>query len=56
MQLMHEDVARAQLAQRLEEGRRRQRAARLVAALRAHRRAEEATARARHLLALCVHL
>ena len=55
MQLLTEDVARAHLAQRLEEARQRQRAARLVAALRADRRAQEAAVRARHLLALAVN-
>jgi len=56
MNVLYEDVARAHLAQRLEEGRRRQRAARLVAALRANRRAERAALRARRLLALVDHL
>jgi hypothetical protein len=51
MQLMHEDLARAHAAQRLEEAVRRERAHRLVAAHRAHRRAEQAVARARRLLA-----
>lgn len=54
MQLMHEDLARAHAAQRLEEAVRRQRAHRLVAAHRAARRAEDAAARARRLLALAV--
>ncbi len=56
MHLLSEDAARAQLAARLQEARRRQRDARLVAALRASRRAEAAAVRARHLLALAVHL
>ena len=51
MQLMHEDLARAHAAQRLEEAVRRERAHRLVAAHRAHRRAEQAAQRARRLLA-----
>jgi hypothetical protein len=54
MQLMHEDLARAHSAQRLEEAVRRERAHRLVAAHRASRRAEEAALRARRLLALAV--
>lgn len=54
MQLMHEDLARAHAAQRLEEAVRRERAHRLVAAHRAHRRAEQAAARARRLLASAV--
>jgi hypothetical protein len=54
MQLMHEDLARAHSAQRLEEVSSRQRALRLVAAQRAARRAEEAALRARRLLALAV--
>jgi len=52
MFLMHEDMARAHAAQRLEEAARRQRAHRLVAAHRASRRAEEAALRAHHLLSL----
>jgi hypothetical protein len=54
MQLLHEDLARAHQAQRLEEAQRRQRAVRIVAAHRASRRAEEAALRARRLLALAV--
>jgi len=54
MQLMHEDLARAHAAQRLEEAVRRERAHRLVAAHRAHRRAEQAALRARRLLASAV--
>jgi hypothetical protein len=54
MQLMHEDLARAHTAQRLEEAQRRQRTLRLVAAHRASRRAEETALRARRLLALAV--
>jgi hypothetical protein len=52
MNLLHEDLARADHAQRLEEAQRRQRVHRLVAARRANRRAEEAALRARRLLAL----
>ncbi len=54
MQLMHEDLARAHAAQRLEEAVRRERAYRLVAAHRAQRRAEQAAMRARRLLASAV--
>lgn len=54
MQLMHEDLARAHSAARLEEVERQRRALRLVAAHRAARRAEEAALRARRLLALAV--
>jgi hypothetical protein len=54
MQLLHEDLARAHSAQRLEEAQRQHRAVLLVAARRAHRRAEEAALRARRLLALAV--
>jgi len=54
MHLLHEDLARAHAAQRLEEAIRRQRAHRLVAAHRAARRAEQAALRARRLLALAV--
>ena len=54
MQLMHEDLARAHAAQRLEEAVRRERHHRLVAAHRAHRRAEQAALRARRLLASAV--
>jgi hypothetical protein len=52
MQLMHEDLARAHSALRLEETVRRERAHRLLVAHRAARKAEEATLRARRLLAL----
>lgn len=52
MQLMHEELARAHAAQRLEEAVRRARVHRLVAAHRATRRAEETALRARRLLAL----
>ncbi len=52
MHLMHEDLARAHAAQRLEETVRRERAHRLLVAHRAARKAEEATLRARRLLAL----
>jgi hypothetical protein len=54
MQLMHEDLARAHSALRLEEAIRSQRAHRLAAAHRASRRAERAALRARRLLALAV--
>lgn len=54
MQLMHEELARAYLAQRHEELIRRERQRRLVAAHRATRRAEQASVRARRLLALAV--
>ncbi len=54
MQLMHEDLARAHAAQRLEEAVRRERQHRLVVAHRAHRRAEQAALRARRLLASAV--
>ena len=54
MQLMHEDLARAHAAQRLEEAVRRERMHRLVVAHRAHRRAEQAALRARRLLASAV--
>jgi hypothetical protein len=52
MLLMHEDLARAHTAARLEETLRRERVHRLVAAHRATRRAEQAAMRARRLLAL----
>jgi hypothetical protein len=54
MHLMHEDLARAHSALRLEEAVRRERAHRLVVAHRAHRRAEQAALRARRLLASAV--
>ena len=56
MQLMHEDLARAHSALRLEEARREQRARRLAAAHRASRRAEQAALRARRLLALAAQM
>ena len=56
MQLMHEDLARAHSALRLEEARRDQRARRLAAAHRASRRAEQAALRARRLLALAAQM
>ena len=56
MQLMHEDLARAHSALRLEEARREQRARRLAAAHRASRRAEQAALRARRLLALATQM
>ena len=54
MHLMHEDLARAHSALRLEEAVRRERAHRLVVAHRAARRAEQASMRARRLLASVV--
>lgn len=54
MQLMHEELARAHAAHRLEEAIRRERMHRLVRAHRASRRAEEAALRARRLLAVAV--
>ena len=54
MHLMHEDLARAHSAQRLEEAVRRERMHRLVVAHRAQRRAEQAALRARRLLASAV--
>jgi len=54
MQLMHEDLARAHSQMRLEEAVRRERAHRLVVAHRAARRAEQASMRARRLLASVV--
>jgi hypothetical protein len=56
MQLMHEDLARAHTALRLEEAIRQQRARRLAAAHRAARRAEQAALRARRLLALATQM
>ena len=56
MQLMHEDLARAHTALRLEEAMRGQRARRLAAAHRANRRAEQAALRARRLLALATQM
>lgn len=53
-QLMHEELARAHAASRLEETISRERAYRLVAARRAARRAEQSAVRARRLLALAV--
>ena len=52
MQLMHEDMARAHSALRLEELLRHERSHRVVAAHRAQRRAERSVARAQRLLAL----
>ena len=54
MLLLHEELARAHMAQRLHEAQQRQRAHRLVAAHRAVRRAEQASLRARRLLAAAV--
>jgi len=54
MHLMHEDLARAHSALRLEEAVRRERMHRLVVAHRAQRRAEQAAMRARRLLASAV--
>jgi hypothetical protein len=52
MNLMHEDLARAHMAQRHEEARRQRLAVRAVRAHRAARRAERAAQRAHRLLAL----
>lgn len=52
MQLMHEDLARAHSALRLEELLRHERSRRVVAAHRAQRRAERSAQRAARLLAL----
>jgi hypothetical protein len=52
MQLMHEDMARAHSALRLEELLRHERSRRVVAAHRAQRRAERSVARAQRLLAI----
>lgn len=52
MLLMHEDMARAHSALRLEELLRHERSRRVVAAHRAQRRAERSVARAQRLLAL----
>lgn len=52
MQLMHEDMARAHSALRLEELLRHERSRRIAAAHRAQRRAERSAARAQRLLAL----
>ena len=52
MLLMHEDLARAHSALRLEELLRHERSRRVVAAHRAQRRAERSVARAQRLLAL----
>jgi hypothetical protein len=54
MQLMHEDLARAHSAYRLEELMRHEHSRRVAHAHRAVRRAEEAALRARRLLALAV--
>ena len=54
MHLMNEDMARAHSVLRLEEAVRRERAHRLVVAHRAARRAEQASMRARRLLASVV--
>ena len=54
MQLLHEDVTRAHVAHRLDSAARQRRAARLVAVVRAQRRADESALRARHLVALAV--
>jgi len=54
MQLMHEDLARAHSQLRLEDAFGRARAHRPVPAPRAARRAEQAAARARRLLASAV--
>jgi hypothetical protein len=52
MLLMHEDLARAHLEQRLADAARAERRHSMVLALRAQRRAKEAAVRARHLLAV----
>ncbi|MDQ1627224.1 MAG: hypothetical protein QOI54_968 [Actinomycetota bacterium] len=52
MLLIHEDLARAHASARREELLRQERSRRVVRALRAQRRAEEATVRARRLLTL----
>lgn len=52
MLVMHEDLARAHSAARLEERLRHERSLRVVRAHRAQRRAAEAALRARHLLDL----
>ena len=54
MQLLHEDLARAHSQHRLEELVRVERKRRLVAALRAGRRAEESALRVRRILASVV--
>ncbi|WP_218566198.1 hypothetical protein [Vallicoccus soli] len=51
---MHEELARAHSSRLIEEAARERRAARLVAAQRAQRKAERAALRARHLLAIAV--
>jgi len=52
MHLMYEDLARAQLAQRLREAEQARRGANLAAARRWQRRAESASRRARLALAV----
>jgi hypothetical protein len=52
MNLLHEDLARAQIAERLEEAARQRRIHRIQAARRLSRRAERASQRARRALAL----
>ncbi|RJK98085.1 hypothetical protein D5H78_03900 [Vallicoccus soli] len=54
MHVMHEELARAHSSRLIEEAARERRAARLVAAQRAQRKAERAALRARHLLAIAV--
>lgn len=51
-QLLHEDLARAQLQSRLREAERSRQARRLLVAKRAVRRAETASARARRALSV----
>lgn len=51
MNLMHEDLARAQMTERLGEAQTLQRGRRIVAARRMSRRAERAALRARLVLA-----
>ena len=49
--LLHEDLARAQIASRLDEAEGLRRSRRIVAARRLHRRAERAAMQARLVLA-----
>ena len=52
--LLHEDLARAQIASRLDEAEGLRRSRRIVAARRLHRRAERAAMQARLVLARSV--
>jgi len=54
MQLLHEDMARAHMAHQRAESAHAVRTLRMAAAVRAHRRAERATVRARRLVMLAV--